>query len=438
MATRRRVVVTGMGWITPLGDELESVWQRLLKGDSGVAPTTLFDASTFPTTFAAEVKGFSIEKHLGEGAARHHRASRNTQFALSAASIAWENAGLVGCDALDPNRVGVYLGGGEGPIDFDNFVAAAVRGWDPAANGGRGDLDTRVWAEVAASRLDATRELEQDPNMAVGHIACHFNAQGPTFNTLTACAASTQAMGEATNVIRRGDADVVISGGAHSMIHPFGATGFNRLTALSTRNDSCMTASRPFDRTRDGFVLGEGSGIAILEEYEHARRRGAKILAEIAGFGSTADAFRVTDIHESGRGGIAAMRLALQDAGLTPADIDYISAHGTGTEENDKIESLAIQGVFGERARKVPISSIKSMMGHLIAAAGAVELITCVLAIRDGILPPTTNYQYEDVNCPLDYVPNKARKATVNSCLSNSFGFGGQNDTIIITRPRDH
>ena len=270
--------------------------------------------------------------------------------------------------------------------------------------------------------------------MAAGHIACQFNVQGPTFNTLTACAASTQAMGEATNLIRRGDADVVISGGTHSMIHPFGVTGFNRLTALSTRNDSCISASRPFDRKRDGFVLGEGAGMLILEEYEHAVKRGAKILCEIKGYGSTADAFRITDIHEDGRGGIAAMRLALEDAGLCPQDIQYVSAHGTGTEENDKIESLAIGGVFGERARKVPVSSVKSMFGHLIAAAGAVELITCVLAIRDGILPPTMNYSEPDPNCPLDYVPNKARKAPVNAALSNSFGFGGQNDTLVVTR----
>lgn len=431
---RRRVVITGMGWVTPLGDDIEAVWQRLLNGDSGVAPTTLFDASTFPTTFSAEVKQFDLAKYLGPEAQRHRTGSRNSQFALAAAKIAWSNAGLDQCATLDPTRVGIYLGGGEGPIDFDNFAAAAVQGWDPTANGGRGDLNAVKWAELAAQRLDATREFEQDPNMAAGHIACQFNAQGPAFNTLTACAASTQAMGEATNLIRRGDADVIISGGTHSMIHPFGVTGFNRLTALSTRNDSCLTASRPFDRTRDGFVLGEGAGILILEEYGHARRRGARMLAEIAGFGSTADAFRVTDIHEDGRGGIAAMRLALEDAGLKPQAIDYISAHGTGTEENDKIESLAIQGVFKELATKVPISSVKSMMGHLIAAAGAIELITCVLAIRDGVLPPTTNYTNPDPNCPLDYVPNKARKATVNAALSNSFGFGGQNDTIVVTR----
>jgi len=423
-----------MGWVTPLGDEIESVWRRLLNGDSGIAPTTLFDASTFPTTFSAEVKQFDLAKYLGPDAEAHKTGSRNARFALAAAKMAWESAGLSANKSLDPTRVGIYLGGGEGPIDFDNFAAAAVAGWDPAANGGRGDLDGRKWADVATERLDAVREFEQDPNMAAGHIACAFNVQGPTFNTLTACAASTQAIGEATNLIRRGDADVIISGGTHSMIHPFGVTGFNRLTALSTRNDTCITASRPFDRTRDGFVLGEGAGMLILEEYEHAKRRGAKMLAEIAGFGSTADAFRITDIHEDGRGGIAAMRQALQDAQLQPADIDYISAHGTGTEENDKIESLAIRGVFGDLAGKVPISSIKSMMGHLIAAAGAVELITCILAIRDGALPPTTNYQNPDPNCPLDYVPNQARHAPVEAALSNSFGFGGQNDTLIVTR----
>jgi 3-oxoacyl-[acyl-carrier-protein] synthase II len=423
-----------MGWITPLGDDIESVWQRLLKGDSGISPTELFDASTFPTTFSAQVKGFNLAKYLGADAERHRNGSRNTQFALGAAKMAWTSAGLDKSAGLDPTRTGIYLGGGEGPIDFFNFAEAAVKGWDRAANNGRGDLDARKWAEVAEQRLDATREFEQDPNMAAGHIACQFNVQGPTFNTLTACAASTQAIGEATNLIRRGDADVVISGGTHSMIHPFGVTGFNRLTALSTRNDSCASASRPFDRTRDGFVIGEGAGMLILEEYEHAVKRGAKILCEITGYGSTADAFRITDIHEDGRGGIAAMRLALQDAGLKPSDIQYISAHGTGTEENDKIESLAIMGVFGDSAKKVPVSSVKSMFGHLIAAAGAVELITCVLAIRDNVLPPTMNYSEPDPNCPLDYVPNQARKATVNAALSNSFGFGGQNDTLVVTR----
>lgn len=432
--TSRRVVITGMGWITPLGDELESVWSRLLNGESGIEKTTLFDASTFPTKFSGEVRGFDLAGYIGDQAARHAGASRNAQFAMGAATMAWKNAGLTATNGLDRTRVGIYLGGGEGPIDFYNFAEAAVRGWDPAGGGGRGDLDAAKWAEVAYQKLDALRELEQDPNMAAGHIACLFGVQGPTFNTLTACAASTQAIGEATNLIRRNDADVVISGGTHSMLHPFGVTGFNRLTALSTRNDNYKTASRPFDQTRDGFVLAEGSGILILEEYEHARQRGARMLAEIVGYGSTADAFRITDIHEDGRGGMAAMRLALKEAGLEPRDIHYVSAHGTSTQENDKIESLAIGGVFGELAPKVPVSSVKSMLGHLIAAAGAVELITCVLAIRDNVLPPTINYQTPDPNCPLDYVPNKARKTRVDTCLSNSFGFGGQNDTVIIRR----
>lgn len=429
----RRVVVTGMGWITPLGHDIDGVWQRLLRGESGVASTMLFDARTFPTTFSAEVKNFRLADFLNsQDAERHKSASRQAGFALAAASLAWRNAGLDRTDRLDRSAIGVYLGGGEGPIDFQNFAQCAIGAWNYEG----GNLDTRQWAAIAAERLSAVVELEQDPNMAASHMACLFQVEGPNLNTLTACAASTQAIGEATEIIRRGDAEAMISGGCHSMIHPLGVTGFNRLTALSTRNDTCMTASRPFDRTRDGFVLGEGAGILILEEYEAARRRGARLYAEVVGYGSTADAFRVTDIHEEGRGAIAAMRAALDAAGLRPEQIDYISAHGTGTEENDKLETLAIRGVFGDYARKVPVSSVKSMLGHLIAGAGAVELITCVLAIRDGMLPPTSNYQNPDPNCDLDYVPNQARKATVRHALSNSFGFGGQNDTLVIRAPQ--
>jgi len=424
----RRVVITGIGWVTPLGWDIDGVWKRLLSGESGVAPTTVFNASTYPTTFCAEVKNFELRAFLRSGYEQHQFAARNARFALAAAEMAWTDAGLAKKNENDPTMVGVYLGGGEGPIDFENFAAAAVTGW----NTEKRELDARRWAEYAAKHLTATCEIEQDPNSAAGHIACRFNAQGPNFNTLTACAASTQAIGEASMLIRRGDADVMISGGAHSMIHPLGVTGFNRLTALSTRNDACQTASRPFDRTRDGFVLGEGAGILILEEYEAAKRRGARMLAEILGYGTTADAFRVTDMHEDGRGPVASMQAALRDANVQPTEIDYISAHGTGTEENDKIESLAIGKVFGENARNVPVSSVKSMFGHLIAGAGAVELITCVLAIRDGMLPPTINYQVPDPNCPLDYVPNQSRKANVRTCLSNSFGFGGQNDTLVV------
>lgn len=427
---RNRVVITGMGWITPLGHDIESAWQALLRGESGIAPTTLFDASTFPTRFCAEVKGFDLAKHLGADAKRHGGASRNSQFALAAASHAWRHAALDRWTALDPSRVGVYLGGGEGPVDFFSFAAAAVRGW--LAGGGK-HLDTAEWGRVAMGRLDPVCEFEQDPNLAAGHLAVQFKAAGPNFNTLTACAASTQAIGEAAAIIRRDDADVIISGGTHSMVHPLGVTGFNRLTALSTRNDLMQRASRPFDRTRDGFVLGEGSGVVILESLEHARNRGAAVLGEIIGYGSTADAFRVTDIHEDGRGPLAAMKMALDESGLTIEDIDYVSAHGTGTSENDKIETLAIRRLFGERAPSVPISSIKSMMGHLIAAAGVVELIVCALSIRDGMVPPTINYESPDPACDLDYVPNTARKLPVRVALSNSFGFGGQNDTLILS-----
>jgi 3-oxoacyl-[acyl-carrier-protein] synthase II len=426
----RRVVVTGMGWITPLGQDIEEAWSAILDGRSGIAKTTNFDAQTFPTQFSGEVKGFDLRAFLGDREYETHKeVSRQAGFALAAAKLAWGLSGLSEKKDLDRARVGVYLGGGEGPMDFDNFTASAVESWDYEAD----DLDTKRWADEAFHRLREIVELEQDPNMAAAHMAHLFGIEGPCFNTLTACAASTQAIGEALNLIRRGDADVMVSGGCHSMIHPFGATGFNRLTALSTRNDSITTASRPFDRTRDGFVLGEGAGMLILEELEHAKARGAKIFAEIRGFGSTADAFRITDIHEDGRGGIASMRMAIADAGLSPADIDYVSAHGTGTAENDKIETLAIKGVFGDRAKSVPISSVKSMLGHLIAAAGACELITCILAIRDQVLPPTMNYEYPDPLCDLDYIPNKKRSTDVSACFCNSFGFGGQNNTLVVT-----
>jgi len=424
---RRRVVVTGMGMVTPLGHDVEQVWRRLLAGETAIDYTTIFDASTFPTRFSADIRDYRPEQFVPDWQ-RHKHASRNTGFALGAAIKAWRDAGLDGEDGLDRSGIGVYLGSGEGPLDFDNFVSVATESWDNDA----GQLNTVKWAELAYQRLDRCREAAQEPNMAPAHVAMMLGLEGPNFGCLTACAASTQAIGEATEQIRRGDAEVMLAGGTHSMIHPFGVTGFNRLTALSTRNDDPKTASRPFDQTRDGFVLGEGAGIVVLESEQHARARGARILAEVAGYGSTADAFRITDIHHEGRGGIAAMRAAIADAGLTPDDVDYISAHGTGTLDNDKVETLAIRQVFGDRARQVPVSSIKSMLGHLIAAAGAVEMITCVLAIRDQIVPPTINYSTPDPDCDLDYVPNVARKLDVDVCLSNSFGFGGQNDSLIV------
>jgi 3-oxoacyl-[acyl-carrier-protein] synthase II len=270
--------------------------------------------------------------------------------------------------------------------------------------------------------------------MPAGHLASLFNAQGPNINCLTACAASSQAVGEAVEIIRRGEADVMLSGGTHTMIHPFGVTGFNLLTALSTRNDEPKKASRPFDRDRDGFVLGEGSGMVVLEELERAKARGAHIYGEIAGYGSTADAFRITDTHPEGRGAISCIRMAVEDAKANFDEIDYINAHGTSTTVNDKVESLAVKKVFGDRAYKIPVSSTKSMLGHLIAAAGATELIYCILAIRDNVVPPTTNYEHPDPDCDLDYVPNEAREARCDKVLSNSFGFGGQNITLLVER----
>ena len=270
--------------------------------------------------------------------------------------------------------------------------------------------------------------------MPSGYVAGLFNAQGPNLNCLTACAASSQAIGEATELIRRGDADVMLSGGAHSMIHPFGVTGFNLLTALSQSNDEPTKASRPFDRLRDGFVLGEGGAMVVLEELEHAKRRGAPILGELLGYGTTADAYRITDIHPEGRGGIACMKMAINDAGVNASDIAYVNAHGTSTSVNDRVESLACKIVFGERAKETPVSSTKSMMGHLIAAAGVTEAIVCLLAIRDNVLPPTINYENPDPDCDLDYVPNQAREQRCDYALSNSFGFGGQNISLVMGR----
>ncbi len=424
---KRRVVITGIGTVNPLAHDVEGTWAALLECKSGVNKNQLFDASHFPTTFCANVKNFDLKDHF-PNAEQHKHAGRHCTFALAAGHQAWMQSGLGEYDKLDYSRLGVYLGSGEGSLDFDNFTSLMVDAWND------GKVDTKVWADLALERMDVYREIAQESNMVVAHIAGQFGAKGPAFNVLTACAASTQALGEAAMQIRHGDCDAIISGGAHSMIHPYGVTGFNRLNALSTRNEGFETASRPFDLTRDGFVLGEGSSIIILEDYELAKARGANILAEIIGFGSSADAFRITDQDPQGDGAAASMRAALADAKVKPEDIDYISAHGTSTQQNDEVESKAVKQVFGEFATKVPISSVKSMLGHLIAAAGATELITGIMAIRDQILPPTTNYSTPDPVCDLDYIPNEPRKAKVDVVMSNSFGFGGQNDTLIICR----
>jgi len=425
---KRRVVITGIGSVTPLGLTLEETWQGLLAGKSGIGPIRLFDASTFPTTFAAQVTDFDLARYVKDPAP-YAKAGRNVRFAMAAARMAFEDAGLAP-NAVDRSRFGIYMGSGEGILDFDNLVASIARGTQDD-----GRVNIVPFAEFGLRVYDGLRELEQEPNMPANHLAAEYGLAGPAYSCLTACAASTQAVGEAMDLIRHGRADRMLAGGTHSMIHPLGVTGFNLLTAISTEpKDQPWRASRPFDRDRGGFVLGEGSTIMVLEELEAARKRGARILAEMVGFGTSADAYRMTDIQPEGRGAAAAMRMALADARVGPEAIDYISAHGTGTTENDKVETLAVKLVFGDAAPKVPMSSVKSMLGHLIAAAGATELATCVLAIRDQILPPTINLDTPDPECDLDYVPNQARKAKVEVCMNNSFGFGGQNDSLVVRR----
>ena len=433
-----RVVITGMGIICPLGHDIETLWQGLLAGKSGMAATTIFDASTFPSTFSAEVKGYDLTKYTRKPNLHRH-SSRGSAFAIGAAVQACKQAGIdvetdTPTDGIDRTMLGIYLGAGEGSADNDTFFNAIARSWDPVTN----QMDWLSWARISRERMRPMRELEQEANMPASHLAVLTGARGPTRSCLTACAASTQAVGEATMMIRRGDADIMIAGGAHSMIHPLGVTGFNRLTALSTRNDSPQTASRPFSASRDGFVLGEGAAILILESLSLAKRRGVNILAEVIGYGSSSDAFRVTDMHEEARGAIQAMTAALRNAGISYKDVDYINTHGTSTSENDSIETKAIKAVFREQAKNIPASSVKSMLGHLIGAAGAAELISCVLAKRDNIVPPTTNLNDRDPALDLDYVPNKPRKHRVNVAMKESFGFGGQNNVVIIRRYKEN
>jgi 3-oxoacyl-[acyl-carrier-protein] synthase II len=434
MKMTERVVITGMGIICPLGHSVDALWQALLLGKSGVDYTTIFDASTFPTTFDAEVKDYDFLQYI-KRPKLHRHSDRGSQFSIGAAVQACSQAGIDvetenPKDGIDRTRLGIYLGAGEGSLDNDVFFGSILEGWDA----GKNLMDWGRWANVSFGRMDPMYELEQEPNMPAAHIAMLTGARGPTRNCLTACAASTQAVGEAMMMIRRGDADIMLAGGAHSMIHPLGITGFNRLTALSTRNDSPQTASRPFTASRDGFVIGEGAAILVLESLSSAKKREAKILAEVIGYGSSSDAFRVTDMHEEARGAIQAIKAAIADAGISCKDVDYINAHGTSTQENDSIETKAIKAVFGDRAKNIPVSSVKSMLGHLIGAAGAAELITCICAIQNNILPPTTNFNDPDPKLDLDYVPNVPRKAKVDIAMKESFGFGGQNNVVIVKR----
>lgn len=431
---KHRVVITGMGIVCPLGHDVPTMWEGLMAGKNGMDYTTLFDASTFPTKFDAEVKNYDLSRFV-KNIDLHKNGNRGSRFVVGATAQACKQAKInietdTPSDGIDRKRMGIYLGAGEGAVNDDAFFSALVDSWQEDKNA----PDWTKWVKTAAQKMQAVQELEQEPNMPAGHVAVLTGARGVSRSCLTACAASTQAVGEAAMLIRHGKADVIIAGGAHSMIHPLGITGFNRLTALSTRNDSPQTASRPFSATRDGFVIGEGAAIVILETLESAKKRDATILAEVVGFGSSSDAFRVTDMHEDARGAVQALRMAIEDAGLTVNDIDYISTHGTSTSENDSIETKAIKTVFGQQAYKVPLSSPKSQFGHLIGATGCAELITCIMAIQENTLPATMNYNDPDPELDLDYVPNKPRKAKVDVALNESFGFGGQNNVVIIKR----
>ncbi|MEI7685892.1 MAG: beta-ketoacyl-[acyl-carrier-protein] synthase family protein [Planctomycetota bacterium] len=426
---RRRVVITGMGAITPLGHTVHDVYENQLEGKSGVDFITIFDAAAFPTKFAAEVKGFDLAKYV-KTPERWKSSGANSRFAAAAAQQALSDANLIDNNKVDRTRCGVYLGSGEGIQDFHNLIYLISQNYREATR----DVDSVGFVRGALERFHREQEYEQELHTTPAHLADYFDLEGPNYNCLTACAASSQAIGEAAEMIREGDADIMLSGGAHSMIHPFGVTGFNLLTALSTNNANPKKASRPFDLNRDGFVIGEGAGMLVLEELEHAKKRGAVIHAEISGYGTTADAFRMTDSHPEGRGAIACIRGALNDANLKPEQIGYINAHGTSTHVNDLVESVAIKKVFAEHAMNTPVSSSKSMLGHLIAAAGAVELITCIKTIHRGWMPPTINYETKDPDCDLDYIPNQAREKKVDHALSNSFGFGGQNISLVVSR----
>ena len=409
---RKRVVVTGLGCVSPVGNNVNDTWQALLAGKSGAAPITAFDASAHKTKFAAEVKGFDPVALFGTRDAR--KMDRFSQFATAATLEAMEQAGLK-VDASNRDRVGILIGTGIGGIItlLEQYEVLRERGPE------------RVSPFLIPMMIS---------DNAAGNIAIRIGARGPNMALATACASGTNALGEAAEMIRRGSADVMIAGGAEAAITALSMAGMNVMTALSTRNDDPQTASRPFDKNRDGFLMGEGAGILILESLEYAQARGAKILCEFSGYGTTDDAHHISAPAENGAGAAISMSLALQNADLKPEDVSYINAHGTSTYLNDKSETAAIKTVFGEQAYKIPVSSTKSMTGHLLGASGAVEAVFSAMAIMNNILPPTINYETPDPVCDLDYVPNQPRQADPNYVMSNSFGFGGHNATLILGR----
>lgn len=405
-----------MGCLTPLGHDVEQTWQSAVKGQSGVALITHFDASDFKTTFAAEVKEFDPEAYLGRREAR--RMDRFTQMAVYATDQALRNSGLQ-IDDDNRDRTGVIIGTGIGGIGtlYDEMLKYAEKG--------------HRWVSPFLVPMML-------PDTGAGQVAIQFGLRGPNMAVVTACASSTNAIGEAAEIIRRGHADIMVAGGAEAAIVPVALAGFSNMDAVSKRNDDPEAASRPFDAQRDGFVMAEGAVSLILEDRDRAVERGAQILAEVSGYYTTNDAYHITAPAENGTGAAICMRMALEDAGLGIEDIDYINAHGTSTPLNDPSETAAIKAIFGERAYDIPVSSTKSMTGHLLGAAGAIETLFCVQAILNETIPPTINYEYPDPECDLDYVPNQARPAKIKHAMSNSFGFGGHNATVIVSASSDN
>jgi len=410
---KKRVVITGLGVISPVGNDIVSFWQSLKEGRGGVGPTTSFDASGFDSRIAGEVKNFD-PTYYGISLKDIKRTAKFVQFAIAAAKQAIESSGLV-LDKQDRTRMGVIIGSGIGSLHTI-------------------EEEYKVLLNKGPSRLSPFLIPMLIVNEASGMVAIIHGLKGPNFCVATACASGSHAIGEAYRTILYGDADLMLTGGTESCVVATAVGGFCALKALSTRNDAPEKASRPFDLDRDGFVMAEGCGLVVLESLEHAQKRNANIIAEIVGFGMSCDAYHITAPDPDGSGAAQAMTAAMKDAQMRPEEIDYINAHGTSTKLNDKIETLSMKKAFGEYARKVMVSSTKSMTGHLLGAAGGVEFIACCLAIKDGVVPPTINYEHPDPECDLDYVPNIARKADVFACMSNSLGFGGHNASLIVKK----
>lgn len=415
MSGKRRIVVTGMGIISPVGQDIKSAWDNILAGKSGIQPITHFDVGNYSTRFGGPIYGFDLERYLTKKEAR--KMDPFIHYGIAAGAQAWADAGL---EVTEENakRIGVAVGSGIGGI------GGIETGYGAYLNGGPRKISPFF---VPANIV----------NMVAGHLSINYGLKGPNFSIVSACSTGTHNIGVAMRMIERGEVDVMVAGGAEMATTPTGLGGFAAARALSTRNDNPQGASRPWDKERDGFVLSDGAGVLILEELEHARRRGATIYAELKGFGMNSDAYHMTAPSENGQGARDCMLLAMEDAGINPDQIDYVNAHGTSTPAGDQAETMGVKGAFGDRAYKVPVSSTKSMTGHMLGAAGAAEAIFTILAIRDQVAPPTINYETPDPACDLDYVPNTARQMRIYHAISNSFGFGGTNGSLLISRLED-